>query len=300
MDRRDFLIKTTFTTVALTTFGKPYLYGNKYIGDCETTSDLLGPFYRPNSPVRNNLVVPEKNHPKIVLKGVVRHDDCVTPYIGAKIELWHCSPEGIYDNDTDAFLYRGTTYCNESGQYEFTTQMPVPYLDGPVNYRPAHFHLLVSAEGYQSLITQIYFKGDPHIKEDLASANGKASLRILEARLVNGVNEVQFDIVLSKKYVVSAKDLNNLIGEYISTDGKKTIQFFNRNGELWFKNKPFGQGFDYKGKNHFAIYGWPENTWWTFDFKLEKNGKITAVERYKWDEVKEITKVYYKTKSKQE
>ena len=79
MNRRDFLINTTLTAVALTAPGQPYLYGNKYIGVCETTSDLLGPFYRPNSPVRNNLVLNE-NHPIIILKGVVRHDDCVTPY----------------------------------------------------------------------------------------------------------------------------------------------------------------------------------------------------------------------------
>ncbi len=165
MDRRNFLIKTALSAVALTAFGHPYLDGHKYVGDCETTSDLLGPFYRPNSPVRNNLVVASNNHPKIVLKGSVRHDDCITPYKGAKIEIWHCSPEGVYDNDSDQFLYRGTTYCNELGQYAFTTQMPVPYLDGPVNYRPAHIHLLISAPGYQSLITQIYFKGDPHIEE---------------------------------------------------------------------------------------------------------------------------------------
>ena len=57
MKRRSFIRNTTFCAVAVSTSGFIRFDGNRYVGDCETTTDMLGPFYRPNSPVRNNLVV---------------------------------------------------------------------------------------------------------------------------------------------------------------------------------------------------------------------------------------------------
>jgi protocatechuate 3,4-dioxygenase beta subunit len=33
--------------------------------------------------------------------------------------------------------------------------------------RPAHIHLIVSAPGYETLITQIFVKGDPEIEQDV-------------------------------------------------------------------------------------------------------------------------------------
>ncbi len=42
-------------------------------------------------------------------------------------------------------------------------------------FRPAHLHLKLSHEGFEPLTTQLYFKGDPVLDSDVASAV-KASL----------------------------------------------------------------------------------------------------------------------------
>src|SRR6188768_1579321 len=127
MKRRKFIQSTALTAVAVSAFGFVRFNGDNYVGDCETTSDILGPFYRPGSPVRNNLVIPGDAGTILQLRGKIKHNDCVTPYKNAKVELWHCDAKGVYDNSTNDFRYRGTTYSDEIGQYSFTTILPVPY-----------------------------------------------------------------------------------------------------------------------------------------------------------------------------
>jgi protocatechuate 3,4-dioxygenase beta subunit len=153
------------------------LYNNKedrFTGDCETTTDILGPFYRPNSPVRNNLSINGETGVPVELSGLIRHRDCITPYKKAKIELWHCDAKGVYDNESKEFRYRGTSYTDDKGHYSFRTILPVPYGAGEGIMRPAHFHLMITAEGYQPLVTQLYFNGDSHIPEDPYSASSSA------------------------------------------------------------------------------------------------------------------------------
>jgi len=52
MQRRTFLSQTILSAVAISTSGFIRFDGQRYVGECETTSDVLGPFYRPDSPVR--------------------------------------------------------------------------------------------------------------------------------------------------------------------------------------------------------------------------------------------------------
>ena len=134
MQRRTFIKTTALSAVAISASGFIRFDGNRYVGDCETTTDILGPFYRPDSPVRNNLVVKGAPGDLIELKGIIKHKDCVTPYKNAKIELWHCSSQGVYDNTSADYLYRGTTYCDDKGQYLFKTILPVPYDTGEAPY----------------------------------------------------------------------------------------------------------------------------------------------------------------------
>ena len=90
--------------MAVSTSGFIRFNGTNYEGDCETTSDILGPFYRPNSPVRTNLVIKGMQGQLVELSGSIRHNDCKTPYKKAKVEIWHCNNEGIYDNSSDDFV----------------------------------------------------------------------------------------------------------------------------------------------------------------------------------------------------
>lgn len=55
---------------------------------------------------------------------------------------------------------------DEEGRYEYETIHPGAYRIGPQTWRPPHIHYLVRAAGYQTLVTQLYFRGDPHQKTD--------------------------------------------------------------------------------------------------------------------------------------
>ena len=41
---------------------------------------------------------------------------------------------------------------------------------GQHSYRPAHLHFLITAPGFQKLVTQIYFEDDPYLTTDCCSA----------------------------------------------------------------------------------------------------------------------------------
>ena len=127
MKRRTFLKHTALSAIAVSATGFIRFDGNQYVGDCETTSDILGPFYRPESPVRSSLVIKGEKGESVELMGKIKHQDCTTPYKNAKIELWHCDGNGVYDNATSEFKYRGTTYSDDNGNYSFQTILPVAY-----------------------------------------------------------------------------------------------------------------------------------------------------------------------------
>lgn len=214
MKRRDFLQSTIITAVAVSAYGFIYLEGERYVSDCATTSDILGPFYRPGSPIKNNLLIEGKPGQPVVLSGSIMHKDCTTPFNKAKVELWHCDGNGVYDNDSDEFRYRGTTFSDEKGNYSFKTVIPVPYNVGNGNVRPAHFHMMITAEGYQPLVTQVYFSGDKNIKTDRLASSPQAKNRILDVQnMKDGSKKVVFNISLSK----------TLPGENAAIDGNNKL-----------------------------------------------------------------------------
>ncbi len=274
MKRRDFAKITALSAVALSTTGFIRFNGESFVGDCETTTDILGPFYRPDSPVRNNLVIKGAPGDLVELKGTVRHKDCISPYKGAKVELWHCSSDEVYDNDSEEFRYRGTTFCDDKGNYNFISQMPVPYNAGGGRYRPAHFHILISAPGYQSLVTQLYFSGDPYLEKDISSASPKAKSRILDVKKgANGKNVVSFDITMTDKLRVETGVIDKLLGTYLeekSEAGK--IELFKKDNQLWKKNEVYGMNFEYIGNNTFEYPGSPQGFLYRLQFEIMKTG----------------------------
>jgi catechol 1,2-dioxygenase len=88
---------------------------------------------------------------------------------------------------------------DEKGVYSFTTILPGKYLNGEL-YRPAHIHFRVTAPGYREIISQIYFKGDPHITEDPWASQPKAEHRILSVvpEDIHGGLAVNFDVFMRK------------------------------------------------------------------------------------------------------
>ena len=282
MQRRTFIKNTALTALAVSAHGLVSFDGNRYSGDCETTTDILGPYYRPGSPVRSNLTIAGEQGTAIELSGMIRHNDCITPYKKAKVELWHCDSKGVYDNDSDAFRYRGTVYSDEKGVYSFTTILPVPYDVGNNYIRPAHFHLMITAEGYQPLVTQLYFVGDANIKKDPYANAEKAKKRILEIqKMSNGAKKVVYDVSMSEILPVEAATIDRLTGIYTSLDGKKeSAELFKKDGCLWKKNEAFGSQFVYAGNNTFEQAGNPPGLYYTLHFELLPGGDVQVTQSY--------------------
>ena len=202
MNRKKFLINSSLAAFSLSAFGAviPNKETGGFKGDCETTNDILGPFYRQNAPLRQDLTFEGLEGSKVAVKGIVYGEDCVTPIQNALVEIWHCNTEGEYDNESDRFEHRAGWKTDGNGEYEFNTILPGKYLNGAL-YRPAHIHYRVSAKDHKELISQIYFAGDPHIEEDPWASQKKAEHRILPITLedVNGNLVVNFDVYLAGK-----------------------------------------------------------------------------------------------------
>lgn len=275
MKRRIFLKEAVLGAVAVSTAGFIRFNGKNYEGDCETTTDILGPFYRPNAPVRSDMRIKDAAGQLVVLSGQIKHKDCKTPLKNASVELWHCDAKGVYDNDSPDFKYRAKTYCDEKGNYSFKTIVPVPYDVGNGNVRPAHYHLLISAAGYQSLITQLYFTGDPNLSKDSSSSSPAAKRRILDIKNgPNGEKTVSFNVTMMEKLPADVGVIDRLVGVYTYTnDNKKSEELYKKDGMLWIKDESSingGYPLEYSGNNTFEDYG-RENK---YQFIIQEPGLI--------------------------
>lgn len=260
MKRRIFLKNSTLFAVAISASGFIRLDDDHYMGDCETTTDILGPFYRPNAPLRNDMRIANAKGQQVILSGQIKHKDCITPLKNACVEIWHCDGDGIYDNDSPDFKYRAKTFCNENGNYSFNTIIPVPYEVGGGIIRPAHFHIMFSAEGYQSLITQLYFTGDKYIPTDTSAAAPTAKKRILNITDgKNGEKEVLFNVTMMDKIPADIAVIERLSGVYIKSNDKMQQEtFYRKDNLLWVKNTESingGYPLQYNGNNSFEPYG---------------------------------------------
>jgi protocatechuate 3,4-dioxygenase beta subunit len=201
MDRKKILMTTTLSAFSISACGSVLKTEKEiFVGDCETTNDILGPFYREKAPKRSDLTFPNLIGTRIKVVGRVFNSGCITPLNNAIVEIWHCNSNGEYDNDSSEFRHRAVWNTNENGDFSFQTILPGKYLNGKL-YRPAHIHFRVRAEEHMELVSQIYFKGDPHIIKDPWASQEKAKLRVLEISPVeiDGTLKVNFDIFLSKK-----------------------------------------------------------------------------------------------------
>jgi len=150
------------------------------------------------------------------------------PIPNAALDIWQAKADGIYDLQTEGeFELRGRVKANARGEYAFASYKPKFYsipIDGPVgdmvnattknHMRPAHMHAIVSAPGYQQVITHVFVDGDPHLESDAVYAvkNSLVSkykkMSDAEARKVglpSGSFKVEFDFKLSPQSGVKAR-----------------------------------------------------------------------------------------------
>ena len=254
MHRRAFIKDTGIVAVAIGVFGSIRWNHTSFIGDTPTTTDILGPYYRPGAPFRSNINPSGFSGEPLHLSGTVFKQDGKTPFKNCLVEIWQCAPDQHYDNTSDEYRYRGAQRTNAKGHYYFITTQPVPYPieEGSPLYRPAHIHMRIAGEGQQDLITQIYFKGDSLIEQDEAASAPTAINRILSVSK-NNRNEKQlhFDVVLAKELIPEDHVFQKLVGLYRMND-KSTMEFLREGDLLLLKwNGQIRAALSYKSNNEF-------------------------------------------------
>jgi hydroxyquinol 1,2-dioxygenase len=164
------------------------LLNNGERGGTETTANLLGPFWRPDSPFTENggsiVRSATPGDPLIVTARVL--DSQGQEVRDAEVDVWHSSNLGYYENQdpeqADMNL-RGTFKTNAEGRIWFRSIKPLGYpipVNGPVgellriqgrhNMRPAHVHFLIRKQGFKTQFSQVYASDDPHLDSDVQFA----------------------------------------------------------------------------------------------------------------------------------
>ena len=148
-----------------------------------TESSVLGPFHvrgAPELPVGGDLIGANPGEP-VVVSGHVR-DTQGNAIPHAVLEIWQTAANGLYSNQDEnqsAYNLRARMRTGADGRYAFTTIRPEPYSvpdDGPVGdllrvtgrraWRPSHLHVIVEAEGYRSVVTELFPADDPYLDRD--------------------------------------------------------------------------------------------------------------------------------------
>ncbi|MBU3029011.1 protocatechuate 3,4-dioxygenase subunit beta [Paracoccus marinaquae] len=145
-------------------------------------SEITGPVFGHNDidPIDNDLI---RNYAKngdpvgerIIVHGRVL-DENARPVPNTLVEVWQANAGGRYRHKKDSYLAPidpnfggcGRTLTDENGYYFFRTVKPgaYPWRNWVNNWRPAHIHVSVFGTGFaQRLITQLYFEGDPLIRQ---------------------------------------------------------------------------------------------------------------------------------------
>lgn len=103
------------------------------------------------------------------------------PIPHALIEVWEADQDGLYDvqYDDGRVAARGHLFTDADGGYRFWAVTPVPYpipYDGPVGQllaatgrspmRASHLHFMVKADGFRTLVTHIFVRGDEFLDRD--------------------------------------------------------------------------------------------------------------------------------------
>lgn len=150
---------------------------------------IEGPYYVPNSPEQKTPArLPRRDDEpgtELTWRGQIRGLDG-NGIAGGKVEVWHADGAGFYSQYAPGlpeWNLRGTVVADGDGNFEIQTMRPAPYqipTDGACGkliaaagwhaWRPAHIHVKVSGPGMQQLTAQLYFPGDPHNEDDIASA----------------------------------------------------------------------------------------------------------------------------------
>jgi protocatechuate 3,4-dioxygenase beta subunit len=148
-----------------------------------TESTVFGPFYREGAGellMGASISKDGRGEPTVVMGRVLSTDG--TPIPHALLDVWETDENGLYeqqDPEQPDMNLRGKFRSDKEGRYCFVGIKPVSYSipdDGPVGqmlrslgrhpFRPAHIHMIVSAEGFVPVTTHLFVKGDKYLDSD--------------------------------------------------------------------------------------------------------------------------------------
>jgi catechol 1,2-dioxygenase len=149
---------------------------------------ILGPYYLPDAPVLEPPYEmprrPDEQGDRLLMTGRVSSADGA-PLEGAVLDIWHADAQGLYSgfSDIPEGILRGKVVTGADGRFELRTIAPAPYTiphEGPTGrmiaacgwhpWRPAHIHLIVSADEHEQLVTQLYLATSDYVDDDVADA----------------------------------------------------------------------------------------------------------------------------------
>jgi hydroxyquinol 1,2-dioxygenase len=157
---------------------------NHETGSDATESTVLGPFYVADSPWRNNddAITDDLGSQPLLVTGHVR-DTHGRPLSGAVVDVWQNATNRLYavqDEQQSPDNLRGRFRTDADGAFAFRTLRPVDYPipdDGPVGrmlkatgrhpWRPAHVHVIATAEGYAPVTTHFFDSESKYLDSDV-------------------------------------------------------------------------------------------------------------------------------------
>ncbi|MGE4340032.1 MAG: intradiol ring-cleavage dioxygenase [Pigmentiphaga sp.] len=148
-----------------------------------------------------------------LVRGTVRGIDG-EPVANAMLDVWQSDEAGLYDvqkPELEQAQARGILRTDAEGRFHFRSILAVPYAiphDGPVGdlltatgrhpWRPAHLHFMIQAPGYETLITHVFRRDDPHLQAD-AVFGVRQSLIADWREQPDGTYLVEYDFVLNSE-----------------------------------------------------------------------------------------------------
>lgn len=184
--------------------------------DGATENTVFGPFHVNNAPIREsgeNICLDGKGESCLFEGRVLNLDG--DPVAGAWVDVWSDNADGYYDvqqpDIQPKWNNRGRFQTDKAGRYAFRGIKPISYPipdDGPVGqmldhlgrhpYRPAHMHFLVTADGFQTLVTHTFVEGDPYLESDAVFGVKKSLIaRFEKTRNSDTLWRTEFDFVLA-------------------------------------------------------------------------------------------------------
>jgi hydroxyquinol 1,2-dioxygenase len=149
-----------------------------------TENTVFGPFHLADAPIRamGDRITLDGKGESCLYEGKVI-DLHGMPVEGACVDVWSDNADGFYDVQQPGvqprWNNRGRFVTGRDGAYRFVGIKPVSYPipdDGPVGqmlgrlgrhpYRPAHMHYLVTAPGFQKLVTHTFVGDDGYLASD--------------------------------------------------------------------------------------------------------------------------------------